>query len=138
RNLTYQQSSPERIEQALCAFRDAPPRQGVVSRALAAGCAGAAFCVLNGGDPISWVCSFIVGTVILGIRGPLAARRFNGHLTIFTIAATGSLLAAVLGLLTHTTTAPIALVAPLLFLVPGVPMINGGIDIVRNHVTIGI
>ena len=69
RTLTYQQSSPERIEQALCALRDAPPGLGVVCRALAAGCAGAAFCVLNGGD-VSWVYSFIVGTAILGIRGP--------------------------------------------------------------------
>ena len=136
--LARSQRTPEELEHALCAIRDAPPSHSVPSQVLAAGCAGAAFCTVNGGDPLSWICSFIAAAFIFAIRRPIAVRNFNFHLAVFTIAFAGSLLAGMLALITQTTTPAIALVAPVLFLVSGVPMINGGIDIVRNHVTIGI
>jgi uncharacterized membrane protein YjjP (DUF1212 family) len=138
RGLPHSQHSSKEIERTLCAIRDTPPSHGVQSQALAAGCAGTAFCIMNGGDPTGWVCSFVAAAFISMIRRPLAARNFNFHLTVFTIALAGSLLAALLARLTQSATPAIALVAPVLFLVPGVPIINGGIDIVRNHVTIGI
>jgi uncharacterized membrane protein YjjP (DUF1212 family) len=109
----------------------------VAAQALAAGCAGAAFCIVNGGDPVSWLCSFVAGAFIFAVRRTLAARGFNFHLTVFAIALAGSLVAGLLAGITQTVTPAIALIAPVLFLVPGVPMINGGVDIVDNHVTMG-
>jgi uncharacterized membrane protein YjjP (DUF1212 family) len=138
RGLSRAPFAPEQIESALCAIRDAPPAYGVAAQVLAAGCAGAAFCIVNGGDPLSWAGSFMASAVIFILRRPLAARHFNVHLTVFAIALAGSFLAGLLARVTHTATPAIALVSPLLFLVPGAPMINGGIDIARNHVTIGI
>jgi uncharacterized membrane protein YjjP (DUF1212 family) len=96
------------------------------------------FCIVNGGDPASWLCSFVAGAFIFAIRRPLAAWKFNIHLTLFAIALAGSFLAALLARITQTSTPAIALLGPVLLLVPGVPIINGGIDVVRNHVTIGI
>jgi uncharacterized membrane protein YjjP (DUF1212 family) len=138
RELPHSQPSAKELEQTLCAIRDAPHSHRVALQALAAGCAGVGFCIVNGGDPASWLCSFAAGAFIFAIRRPLAAWKFNIHLTLFAIALAGSLLAALLARITQTSTPAIALLGPVLFLVPGVPIINGGIDVVRNHVTIGI
>jgi uncharacterized membrane protein YjjP (DUF1212 family) len=137
-SLPRSQSRAGQFEHELCAIRDTPPTHSPASQVLTAGCAGVAFCIVNGGDPVSWISSFVAAAAILALRRLLAARNFNVHLILFAIAFSGSLLAVLLGRLTHTATPAIALGAPVLFLVPGVPMINGGIDIVRNHVTIGI
>lgn len=138
RELPHSQPSAKELEQTLCAISDAPHSHRVALQALAAGCAGVGFCIVNGGDPASWLCSFVAGAFIFAIRRPLAARKFNIHLTLFAIALAGSFLAALLARITQTSTPAIALLGPVLFLVPGVPIINGGIDVVRNHVTIGI
>ncbi len=138
RALPHSQSSPQELEATLSAIRDAPPSHSVAAQAFAAACAGAAFCIVNGGDPISWLCSSVAAACIFAIRRPLNARHFNVHLTFFAIALAGSLLAGLLARVTHTATPEIAVIAPVLFLVPGVPMINGGVDIVFNHVTIGL
>jgi len=138
RDLSYLRPSAKELEQTLCAIRDAPHTHRVALQVLAAGCAGVGFCIVNGGDPASWLCSFAAGAFIFAIRRPLAAWDFNIHLTLFAIALAGSFLAALLARLMQTATPAIALVGPVLFLVPGVPIINGGIDVVRNHVTIGI
>jgi uncharacterized membrane protein YjjP (DUF1212 family) len=138
RGLPQSQTNSNEIQQALCAIRDAPPLHKVTGQVVAAGCAGAAFCIVNGGDPASWVCSFVAGAFIFTIRRPLAAWNFNVHLTLFAVAVAGSFLSGLIARIMHAATPDVALVAPLLFLVPGVPIINGGIDVVRNHVTIGI
>lgn len=138
RGLSHSQPSPADVEEELCLIRDTPLLHGVVAQTLAAGCAGAGFCIVNGGDPASWAGSFIAAAFIFAIRRPLAAWKFNFHLTLFTIALAGSLLASLLARLTQTATPAVALVAPVLFLVPGSFLINGGIDVVRNHVTVGI
>jgi uncharacterized membrane protein YjjP (DUF1212 family) len=138
RDLSHSKPSARDLEQTLCAIRDAPHSHRVALQAFAAGCAGVGFCIVNGGDPASWLCSFVAGAFIFAIRRPLAAWKFNIHLTLFAIALAGSVLAAFLARLMHTATPAIALVGPVLFLVPGLPIISGGIDVVRNHVTIGI
>jgi uncharacterized membrane protein YjjP (DUF1212 family) len=138
RGLSQSQPSPAELERALCAIRDARLVHGVIGQVIAAGCAGVGFCIVNGGDPASWLCSFVAGAFIFAIRRPLAARKFNFHLTVFVAALAGSLLSSLLAHLVPTATPVVALVGPILFLVPGVPLINGGIDVIRNHVAIGI
>jgi uncharacterized membrane protein YjjP (DUF1212 family) len=138
RGLQHSQPSPETLARALCEIRDTAPLHDVAFQAVAAGCAGAGFCIVNGGDPVSWVCSFITAEIIFVLRCLLTARSFNVHLTLFGVALVGTILAGLLARVTHTSTPVVALVAPVLFLVPGVPLISGGIDVVRNHVTIGM
>jgi len=136
--LPRSQTSAGQFEHELSAIRDTPQAYRPAWHALTAGCAGVAFCIVNGGDPASWFGSFAAAAAIFALRRQMAARNFNVHLTLFAVSFTGSLLGLLLGRLMQTATPTIALGAPVLFLVPGVPMINGGIDIVRNHVTIGI
>jgi uncharacterized membrane protein YjjP (DUF1212 family) len=138
RGLSQSPLAAEEIEKALGAIRDAPPVHGVGGQVIAAGCAGVGFCIVNDGDPASWFCSFVAGAFIFAIRRPLAAREFNFHLTVFVAALAGSFLSSLLASLAQTATPVVALVGPILFLVPGVPIINGGIDVIRNHVAIGI
>jgi uncharacterized membrane protein YjjP (DUF1212 family) len=138
RELSHSQPGVKELEQTLCAIRDAPHSHRVALQALAAGCAGVSFCIVNGGDPASWLCSFVAGAFIFAMRRPLVVWKINIHVTLFATALAGSFLTALLARITQTSTPAIALLGPILFLVPGVPIINGGIDVVRNHVTIGI
>ena len=138
RGLPPSQTNPGEIEQALCAIRDTPPVNRVVGQVFAAGGTGVGFCILNGGDPASWGCGFVAAAVVFVIRRRLAARHFSVHVALFVAAFAGSFLAGLLARITPTATPAVALVGPILFLVPGVPLINGGIDVIRNHVTIGM
>jgi uncharacterized membrane protein YjjP (DUF1212 family) len=131
-------SAPEDLEAALCALRDAPPVHHAAVQAVAAGCAGTCFCMVNGGDPLSWGCSFVGSALIFALRRLLAARKSNYHMTIFVVALVGSLVSALLARLAGAETLAVAMVAPVLFLVPGAPLIGGGIDIVHNHVSVGL
>ena len=138
RGLAGSRPSPREVEETVLSIRDAPPVSGPGWRSLAAGGAGAAFCIVNGGDPVSWASSFVAAALVYAVRRWLTARRLNPHVTMSAVALAGSLVGGLLARQAHTTTLAVALVAPVLFLVPGVPLINGGIDVVRNHVSIGI
>lgn len=137
-NLPRPQATLAELEQALNAINDAPPKNGPVLQTFAAGCAGAAFCIVNNGDPVSWICCFLIAAFIFTLRRPMTTRDVNVHVAIFSVTLAGGFLTAALEQVLRTSTPAIALVAPVLFLVPGVPLINGGMDIVRNHVTIGM
>jgi uncharacterized membrane protein YjjP (DUF1212 family) len=71
--LSQSQSSARDFEYALRKIRDTPLIHSIVLQVFAAGCAGARFCIVNGGDPASWVCSFLAAACIFAIRRPLAA-----------------------------------------------------------------
>ncbi len=128
----------DRIDRALVDIRAAPPLHGLPARAVAAACAGAGFCIVNGGDAASALWSAIAATLVFAIRRPLAARGVNVYVAMFAVALVGSLTGGILARVGGTATPEIAVVAPILFLVPGVPLINGGIDVLRNHVTVGL
>ncbi|MDR0765395.1 MAG: threonine/serine exporter family protein [Odoribacteraceae bacterium] len=102
---------------------------------LLVGLANASFCRLFGG---SWSA---VGIVFLAtLAGVLTRqhmqRRGVNHFIIFTLAAlVSSTLAA--SALAFDATAEIALATSVLFLIPGVPLVNGVIDIVEGHAVIG-
>jgi uncharacterized membrane protein YjjP (DUF1212 family) len=138
RALPAQPSSPAELERELSAIRETPPSYGVVAQAFAASCAGAAFCIVNGGDPMSWISSAAGSGLIFATRRQFLAHKFNFYMAVFASALAGSLLAGLLGYVLHTRTPAVTLIAPALFVVPGVPFIIGGIDIVRHHVSVGL
>ncbi|MDR2414683.1 MAG: threonine/serine exporter family protein [Odoribacteraceae bacterium] len=102
---------------------------------LLVGLANASFCKLFGG---SWAA---VGVVLIATLAGVFTRqqmqrRGINHFIIFTIAAfVASTIAA--STLAFDATAEIALATSVLFLIPGVPLINGVIDIVEGHAVIG-
>ena len=111
------------------------PRMDPVFVLLTVGLANASFCRLFGGD---WTAVGIVFTATLvgfAARQRMQAHGVN-HYLIFIIAAFMASLCASVAL-RFDCTAEIALATSPLFLVPGVPLINGVIDIVEGHILIG-
>ncbi|OUQ54309.1 hypothetical protein B5E60_03030 [Alistipes sp. An116] len=102
---------------------------------LTVGLANASFCRLFGGD---WTAMAIVFTSTL--VGYAAKQRMQAHgvnhFLIFIVAAFMASLCAS-SALRFDCTAETALATSVLFLVPGVPLINGVIDIVEGHILIG-
>lgn len=99
------------------------------------GLANASFCRLFGGD---WTAVGIVFTATLvgfAAKQRMQAHGVNHFLIFICSAFLASLCASVA--LRFDCTAEIALAASPLFLVPGVPLINGVIDILEGHILIG-
>lgn len=113
----------------------AKPRIDPIFVLITVGLANASFCRLFGGD---WTAVGIVFTSTL--VGFAAKQRMQAHgvnhFLIFIIAAFMASLCASAAM-RFDCTAETALATSVLFLVPGVPLINGVIDIVEGHILIG-
>ena len=113
----------------------AKPRMDPIFVLLTVGLANASFCRLFGGD---WTAVGIVFTSTLvgfSARQRMQAHGVN-HFLIFIISAFMASLCASAAL-RFDCTAETALATSVLYLVPGVPLINGVIDIVEGHILIG-
>lgn len=103
---------------------------------LLVGFANAAFCRLFGGD---WCAVGIVfAATLLGfyLKQRMQKRGFNHYVTFIGSAFAASIVASVATL--FDTTSQIAIATSVLYLIPGVPLINGVIDIVEGHALNGI
>lgn len=113
----------------------AKPRINPIFVLFAVGLANASFCRLFGGD---WAAVGIVFTATLvgfAARQKMQAHHVN-HFLIWIISSFMASICASAALL-FDCTAEIAIATSPLFLVPGVPLINGVIDIVEGHILIG-
>ena len=111
------------------------PRIDPIFVLVTVGLANASFCRLFGGD---WTAAGIVFTATLvgfAARQRMQAHGVN-HFLIFIISAVMASLCASAAL-RFDCTAETALATSVLYLVPGVPLINGVIDIVEGHILIG-
>lgn len=113
----------------------AKPRMDPVFMLLTVGLANAAFCRLFGGDWTAFGIVFTSTLVGFAAKQRMQGHGFNHFLIVILSAFLSSLCAAVA--LRFDCTAEIALATSPLFLVPGVPLINGVIDIVEGHILIG-
>lgn len=98
--------------------------------------ANAAFCYLFGGDPLAMFMVFVATFVGFGVKLFLVSRKVNLYLTVVAASFIASMVASLSLLIPCTASTAIA-TSPL-FLIPGVPLINGIIDIVEDHVLVGI
>ncbi len=99
------------------------------------GFANASFCALFGGD---WTARGIVfsATLIGFYVKQIMQKKHINHYIIFVVSAfVASLVAS--SALTLDTTSEVAIATSVLYLVPGVPLLNGVIDIVEGHVLTG-
>lgn len=97
--------------------------------------ANAAFCYLFGGDALAMAVVFVATFIGFGLKTYFFRRQINSYLVWVAASFAASIIASVALLLPCTATTAIA-TSPL-FLVPGVPLINGIIDIVEGHVLVG-
>jgi len=101
-------------------------------------CANAAFCGLFHGDIYAIGLVFLATMIGYLIRQKLIDRNIN-HLIAFSASAfIASLMAGMTYVLNLGTTPDIALASSVLFLIPGVPLINSILDIIQGHVLTGI
>ena len=98
---------------------------------LLVGFANASFCKLFGGDLI------VFSATITGfyLKQQMQKKKINHYITFIVSAFVASLCASTA--LIFDTTSEIALATSVLYLVPGVPLINGVIDVVEGYVLTG-
>jgi len=107
-------------------------------RWLAAGGASAGFCAFNGGDTAAMVIAIVASLVVFAARFELLRKRFTVYLATLGSVFLGGVVAAVATRQGWSATPEVALVSPVLFLVPGAPLITGGFDLTRNHNSMGL
>lgn len=112
------------------------PRINALLILLLVGLANASFCRLFKGDWFSMLIVFIATITGFLVKTQLQKKYIN-HYIIFVVSAFVSSLFSSAALFFNTTSG-IALATSVLYLIPGVPLINGVIDIVEGHTLIGI
>jgi len=98
--------------------------------------ANMSFCRLFGGDWLSMGIVFSATLTGMFLKQQMAGAGIN-HYIVFILSAFIASLCASMSLI-FDTTAEISLATSVLYLVPGVPLINGVIDIVEGYVLAGI
>lgn len=102
---------------------------------LLVGLANASFCRLFGGDLWSVLTVFVSTLIGFYIRVLMQRKKIN-HFIVFSVAAFVSSFLASLSIF-YDKTAEVAIATSVLFLIPGVPLINGVIDILEGHTLSG-
>lgn len=101
-------------------------------------CANAAFCRLFGGDIVAMGLVWVATLIGFFVRQELSRRHFN-HMAVFVICSFIASFIASLGVRYNWgTTQDIALGTSVLYLIPGVPLINSILDILEGHVLVGL
>ena len=128
--------TPEQLERVLNQIATLPHHysRGVI--VVAVGLACAAFCRLFGGDWAALAVTGVAAALAAWVRMWLNQRRVNYFLVVLLTALTASLVAGSALWLSQTPQS--ALMAAVLLLVPGVPLINASVDILRGHISAGL
>jgi uncharacterized membrane protein YjjP (DUF1212 family) len=108
--------------------------RGVIVAAVGLACA--AFCRLFGGDWAALAVTGVAAAMAAWVRMELNQRQVNYFLVVLITALVASLLAG--NALWLSQTPQSALTAAVLPLVPGVPLINASVDILRGHISAGL
>ncbi len=99
--------------------------------------ANAAFCRLFMGDVWAMGVVFVATLVGFFIRQEMMRHHVNHHFVFVTSAFVASLIGSLSIFIPACTTPQIALATSVLYLIPGVPLINSIIDIIEGHVLVG-
>ncbi|TKG96872.1 threonine/serine exporter [Puteibacter caeruleilacunae] len=97
--------------------------------------ANASFCALFGGDCFAMGIVFSATLIGMFTKQQMLAKDINLFLSFITSAFIASLAASTSVI--FNTTSDIAIATSVLFLIPGVPLINGFMDIMEGHVITG-
>ncbi len=128
----------DEVQSALDAIEHRAPAYPRWLVAAALGVTAASLSRLFGGDLLASLAAGLAGTVGTWARLQLGRHHVNPVLTAFVVALLSGIVGGVAIKFGRSSTPALPLVAPAMILVPGVPLINGILDMIRNHVTIGI
>ncbi len=104
----------------------------------AAAIASVGFDLLNGADLLSLWAVIPAALIVFQLRSMLVKNAFNLYFATSAAVLAGGLLSSIVARHCGSATPAVAFIAPMLFMVPGAPMINGGVDVFRNHNQIGL
>jgi uncharacterized membrane protein YjjP (DUF1212 family) len=134
--------TPAALHAELDAIERTPPLQAPAVVALAVGLASGAFSWLNGGNPAEGLAAFAAGAVGQFLRASLFARHLNQYaVTAFCAMAAAACYCAAAALLARAGAAPghgIGLIAAVLFLVPGFPLVAALLDLLQHQTLAGL
>jgi uncharacterized membrane protein YjjP (DUF1212 family) len=102
------------------------------------GLTAAALSRLFGGDWPTFGVAWLAGTAGTCLRQELGKHHFNVFLTAFAGALVGGIVGGAGVLCGADGTPTLCLVAPGMIIVPGVPLVNGVQDMMKNHVVVGL
>jgi uncharacterized membrane protein YjjP (DUF1212 family) len=100
--------------------------------------AGAAFCRLFGGEWMEMIVAFVATFLGLFMRQEAIKKSFNPYLCVFTGATVASLVSGLSVYWQLTPHPEHAFATSVLFLVPGVPLINSFTDVIDGNISIGV
>ena len=100
--------------------------------------AGASFCALFGGKGYELLVAFIATFVGLFVRQEALKKRFNPYVSIIFAAFAASILSGLSVKLGIGSSPELAFATSVLFLVPGVPLINSFTDMIDGNILNGI
>ncbi|MGL2987126.1 threonine/serine ThrE exporter family protein [Flavobacterium sp. RSSA_27] len=135
--IVFEKWSVERINQELAVLNRKPLYPRFLVLTLVA-LAGASFCRLFGGDWVEMVACFVASFVGLYVRQEAMKMKFNFYLCVFFASTTAALLSGFYFYLNPGLTYIHALSTSVLFLIPGVPMINSFSDLIDGNILNGI
>ena len=104
----------------------------------ALGLTAASLSRLFGGDWPTFAVAWLAGAAGTWLRLEMGRRHANLFAVPFAAAIVSGIIGGGAVLLGASTTPSLCLVAPGMIIVPGVPLINGVQDMIRNHMTLGI
>jgi uncharacterized membrane protein YjjP (DUF1212 family) len=122
----------------LDAIEHRPPEYGRWLVVVALGLTAASLSRLFGGDWPTFAVTWLAGAAGTWLRQELGRRQLNPIVIPFAAACLSGLIGGGAVLLGASGTPSLCLVAPAMIIVPGVPLINGVEDMIRNHMTLGI
>lgn len=126
------------VRRRLAAIEEETPGYSSWLTTLAVMLALAGFSQLLDGDWVAFAATLAGGAVGMLVRQTLARRYFNVYLIVLASAFAASLTAALVDIWQLTSTPGVAMIASVLFLVPGVPLINAAQDLMRGYTANGV
>jgi len=134
--------SPAMLGGRLDAIEAAPAQYSIAAVAVAVGLASGAFSFLNGGNLVGVLAAFVAGGIGQLLRSLLLGRHFNQFaVTAFCAMAAAGIYCAAAALLTHAGLAPghgVGVIAAVLFLIPGFPLVAALLDLLQHQTTAGV
>ena len=126
------------VRRALEAVERRPPEYNHWLVAAALGLTAASLSRLFGGDWPAFAASWLAGFAGTWLRQALGRRGANPVAVAFAVSCFGGVIGGAAVRLGVSTTPSLCLIAPGMIIVPGVPFINGCLDMMRNLVTLGL
>lgn len=136
-NVMEQNWSVTQISEELQRLKSLPHYPRLVVLGLV-GMAGAAFCNIFGGGHIEMIVAFVATVVGLFVRQEALKKKFNPYICVFFAAFAASFIAALAARFHIGIQPDKALATSVLFLVPGVPLINSVTDLMDGNIQNGM